>query len=166
VNDQLPRRFTLIRDIDETGVSGTGVIVEGIEFTDGTVALRWLTGATSTAVYDSIAAVETIHGHGGKTRIVWIDDQLEAALTALLEGKNAELKRHHLAARVGDLQGSTVQEVREVLDKWAPEKGTALYELWLQVKGATERYADNIARIYAEARREIPGINDPSGETQ
>lgn len=165
MTDQLPRRFTLVRDEDETGVSGTGVIVEGLEFTDGTVALRWLTGTTSTAVYASIADVETIHGHGGKTRIVWLDDQLSAALTALLEGKNAELKRHHLAARVGDLQGSRVQEVREVLDGWAPKEGTALYELWLQVKDATELYADDIAAIYAESRREIPGIDDPSGET-
>lgn len=161
MTEQLPRRFTLVRDVDETGVSGTGVIVEGIESTDGTVALRWLTGAPSTAVYASMADVETIHGHGGKTRIVWIDDQLAAALTALLEGKNAELKRHHLHARVGDLQGSRVQEVREVLGKWAPAEGSALYELWLQVKNATEMYAAEIAAIYAESSGEIPGVADP-----
>lgn len=69
----MPRRLHLVRTEDETGVSGTGVIVEGIEFSDGTVALRWLTTHTSTAVYASIADVETIHGHGGKTRVQWID---------------------------------------------------------------------------------------------
>ncbi|MER5253062.1 MULTISPECIES: hypothetical protein [unclassified Streptomyces] len=74
MTDQHPRRFMMVRDIDETGVSGVGVIVEGIEFTDGTVALRWLTETTSTAIYASMDDVETIHGHGGRTRIVWIDE--------------------------------------------------------------------------------------------
>lgn len=77
MTDQLPRRFHLVRDIDETGTSGVGTVVEGLEFTDGTVALRWLTATTSTAIYASIADVETIHGHGGKTRVEWIDDQPE-----------------------------------------------------------------------------------------
>ncbi|SDL28632.1 hypothetical protein [Streptomyces indicus] len=72
---QLPRRFHLQRDIDETGTSGTGLVVEGLQFTDGTVALRWLTALTSIAVYRSVADVEAIHGHGGKTRVVWIDEE-------------------------------------------------------------------------------------------
>lgn len=164
MTDQLPRRFTLVRDVDETGVSGTGVIVEGIEFTDGTVALRWLTATTSTAVYASMDDVEAIHGHGGKTRIVWLDDELAAALRSLIEGKNAELKRHHLEARIGNLQGSRVQDVRDVLDKWAPTAGTPLHELWTQVHEATERYADSLARICDEADRSIPGI-DPGATT-
>ncbi|MET9517454.1 hypothetical protein [Streptomyces sp. NPDC002994] len=158
MTDQLPRRFTLVRNIDETGVSGTGVIVEGLEFTDGTVALRWLTGTTSTAIYASMRDVETIHGHGGKTRIVWIDDQLAAGLKSLLEGKNAELKRHHLDARIGNLQGSRVQAVREVLAQWAPEAGTPLAALWQQVRDATELYTAQIEAINTEAARDIPGI--------
>ncbi|QCX81204.1 hypothetical protein C9F11_38105 [Streptomyces sp. YIM 121038] len=78
MTDQLPRRFHLVRDVDETGTSGVGIVVEGLEFTDGTVALRWLTATTSTAIYASMADVETIHGHGGKTRVVWVDDHTTA----------------------------------------------------------------------------------------
>ncbi|MFE1361348.1 hypothetical protein [Streptomyces harbinensis] len=70
---RLPRRFHLQRDEDETGTSGTGIVVEGIEFADGTVAIRWLTSTTSTAIYASIADLIAIHGHGGRTRVVWID---------------------------------------------------------------------------------------------
>jgi len=88
-------------------------------------------------------------------------DQLPPALRSLLEGKNAELKQHHLAARIGDLQGSRVQEVRDVLDKWAPVEGTPLYELWLAVKRATEMYEDQIAAIREESYRAIPGVVDP-----
>ena len=35
------RTFRLIRDEDPTGISGTGSVAEGVEFDDGTVAMRW-----------------------------------------------------------------------------------------------------------------------------
>lgn len=59
--------FHLVRDEDESGVSGTGRVAVGVVFPDGTVALRWNTATASTAVYDSLEDVITIHGHGGKT---------------------------------------------------------------------------------------------------
>lgn len=69
------RRFELHRDEDETGISGTGVVAEGVEFSDGPVALRWIVGEhRSTVVWPGIASVEAIHGHGGRTRIVWVDE--------------------------------------------------------------------------------------------
>lgn len=67
------RRFRLNRLVDETGVSGTGVVAEGIEFSDGTCAMRWLTGTSSTAVYGCIDDVVVIHGHNGNTRVEWLD---------------------------------------------------------------------------------------------
>lgn len=76
-----PRRFHLIRHEDETGVSGTGVIVEGVEFTDGTVALRWRSEHTSTAVFASIGDVRAVHGHGGKTVVDWLDNRSEESTT-------------------------------------------------------------------------------------
>jgi hypothetical protein len=81
------------------------------------------------------------------------------AVHALLEGKNAELKRMHADVRIGDLNGSRVADVRSVLDQWAPEPGTALHELWTQVKEATENYSDEIARIVADSNQPIPGID-------
>lgn len=66
------RTFCLVRHEDETGISGTGVVAEGIEFTDGRVALRWIVGENrSTVTWDSVAAVLAIHGHNGKTEIRW-----------------------------------------------------------------------------------------------
>lgn len=67
-------RFYLNRVEDETGVSGTGIVAEGVQFTDGTAVLRWTTATSSTAVYASIGDVEAIHGHGGSTQIVWAGD--------------------------------------------------------------------------------------------
>lgn len=67
------RRFILNRKEDETGVSGVGVVAEGIEFSTGWVALTWLGEVNSLVYYSTIAHVEKIHGHDGKTQIVWID---------------------------------------------------------------------------------------------
>jgi hypothetical protein len=67
------RRFYLDRKIDATGVSGVGCIAQGVQFSDGTCALRWLTKHRSTAFYDSIESLEAIHGHGGATAIRWHD---------------------------------------------------------------------------------------------
>jgi hypothetical protein len=68
------RRFELQRDIDETGISGTGRIAEGVEFSSGECALKWSTAVWSVVFYLNVAAVEHIHGHQGKTRLVWLDD--------------------------------------------------------------------------------------------
>ena len=67
------KRFHLRRNVDETGVSGTGRVAEGVVFADGSAVLRWLSAHTSTAVYASINEVIAIHGHGGKTLIVFED---------------------------------------------------------------------------------------------
>lgn len=65
------RTFTLQRNIDISGVSGTGTVAEGVEFSDGTVALRWIVGEhRSTVVWPNIDAVIAVHGHGGSTKLV------------------------------------------------------------------------------------------------
>jgi hypothetical protein len=67
------RTFWLIREEDETGVSGTGAIAQGLEFDDGTVCLRWMVGDhRSTVIWESIASVEAIHGHDGKTKVEFL----------------------------------------------------------------------------------------------
>lgn len=66
------KQFHLVRDEDVSGVSGTGVVAEGVQFSDGTVALRWTAGEhRSTVVWNDIKSVEVIHGHNGATRIEW-----------------------------------------------------------------------------------------------
>lgn len=64
------KTFHLERLVDETGISGTGVVAEGVEFQDGTVVLRWISEHTSTGVYSSIQDIIKIHGHNGSTIVV------------------------------------------------------------------------------------------------
>lgn len=68
------RTFHLQRETDETGVSGVGRVAEGVVFTDGTCAMRWLSEHTSTAIYTDIEKVRYIHGHKGLTKIVFDDE--------------------------------------------------------------------------------------------
>jgi len=68
------RRFVIERDVDETGVSGTGRVVEGVQFEDGRIAYRWCVHPErSTGEFDSIERFMRIHGHDGKTRVEWVD---------------------------------------------------------------------------------------------
>lgn len=67
------RRFNLVRNEDESGVSGTGLVAQGIQFDTGACAMAWLTSVSSIAIYSSIDDVIHIHGHGGKTIVEWVD---------------------------------------------------------------------------------------------
>lgn len=67
------RKFWLHREEDVSGISGTGVVAEGVQFSDGSCVIRWLGDLTSTNSYHNMAALEAIHGHDGKTKIVWED---------------------------------------------------------------------------------------------
>ena len=73
----MSRTFKLVRDEDVSNVSGTGIICEGVLFSDGHVALHWLGEMPLTAPYQCLEWVLRIHGHGGKTRLVWDDEQGE-----------------------------------------------------------------------------------------
>jgi hypothetical protein len=74
------RRFRFERDVDVSGVSGVGVVATGILFADGQAVVRWIVPdkPQSTVVYSSLHDAELIHGHDGKTRLVF-DDNYEAA---------------------------------------------------------------------------------------
>jgi hypothetical protein len=65
------KHFWLERVEDVSGTSGTGRVAEGVVFSNGWCALHWLTKYTSVAFYQSVAELEAIHGHEGRTRVVF-----------------------------------------------------------------------------------------------
>lgn len=79
------RRFYAKRHEDVTGISGTGVRVEGVVFSDGWGVTHWLDmppmREPKTEVWhkpwwrrQGKDPFTKISGHGGKTEIVWIDE--------------------------------------------------------------------------------------------
>ncbi len=70
----IAKLFVLNRRHDETGTSGTGIVAEGIKFSNGKVALHWLSHLGAVNVYDSMDVCEVLHGHDGNTVVEWKDE--------------------------------------------------------------------------------------------
>lgn len=65
------KQFWLKRIEDISGTSGTGIVAEGVVFSNGYCTLHWLSNLTSVAIYTSIQDLEKIHGHSGATIIIF-----------------------------------------------------------------------------------------------
>lgn len=61
----------LLRHEDETGVSGTGIVANVVEFPDGTCIAHWRSETPSTILFPNVKQMSTVHGHGGKTEVVF-----------------------------------------------------------------------------------------------
>jgi hypothetical protein len=75
-----PELFSLIRKQDESGISGTGRVLDGVLFHNGQVVICWRSdvnnedGTSSLGIYPTWEAFESIHikPHSqNKTEIVW-----------------------------------------------------------------------------------------------
>lgn len=69
------RRFYLNRVKDQTGVSRTGRVLEGVVTQSGKVIVEWRPPHSSVAIYASLAEFLTIHVdcHPSCSDLVWID---------------------------------------------------------------------------------------------
>ena len=72
------RTFTIARQSDETGVSGVGVVIEGVVLATGQAIIHWLTPAPrgALAIFDSMDDFIKIHirPHPGNASILTWDD--------------------------------------------------------------------------------------------
>jgi hypothetical protein len=70
----LVRHSQLVRHSDVSGVSGAGTVAEGVEWSDGSVTLRWRGRWPVTSAWEGgIDAVLAVHGHNGTTEVHWLD---------------------------------------------------------------------------------------------
>ena len=68
------RRFHFERLEDASGVSGCGRVAEGCLFTDtGQAVVHWLGRHGSVNLYNCLDDVIHVHGHEGRTKIVFDD---------------------------------------------------------------------------------------------
>ncbi|MFB7594644.1 hypothetical protein [Streptomyces sp. NPDC056160] len=84
-----PHTFIVQRNEDVTGISGEGIVAEGVCFSDGWAVTHWLDrppmNEPKTEVWHNPGTepFEKISGHGGRTHIVWADeDQAHGKLAA------------------------------------------------------------------------------------
>jgi hypothetical protein len=67
------RRFVLDRTEDATGTSGTGIVAEGVEFSNGQVVIHWISQLEAVNVYANSTVLTKLHGHEGRTTVRWLD---------------------------------------------------------------------------------------------
>ena len=63
--------FWLKRSKDISGVSGVGIVAEGVQFHDGQCVISWFGQLHSINVYPDVETLVRIHGHEGTTEVVW-----------------------------------------------------------------------------------------------
>ena len=68
-----PRRFALVRNTDEKGMSGEGVVAYGVQFPSGQCAYRWNTDPGTIQLAKNIYDVQYIHGHEGRTEVEFLE---------------------------------------------------------------------------------------------
>lgn len=164
-----PRPFALRRVVDETGVSGTGIVATGCEFDDGVVAMRWRSEWPTSVVFHDrgMEAVEAVHGHGGKTEVVWLSEELPtlAEMERRAEAAEAEVERLRaefaLALRavadpekVFDLPDDPAWDLWKVAaDEWVRQREE------LRAKLAVQQPVVDAARALVAKRDESHGPN-------
>lgn len=100
------RRFALVRDVDHTGVSGTGLVAEGVQFQDETVALRWHGEHASTVVWSSLEHAMAVHGHDGATTVHWFDDENGKPVDSVTQRFDAMTEAAAALAGAADAEGA------------------------------------------------------------
>lgn len=67
------KRFVLERKEDVSGTSGVGIVAAGYVFPSGLAVIEWLSLEKSLGIFHSIAQLEKIHGHEGKTIVRFLE---------------------------------------------------------------------------------------------
>lgn len=80
------RRFTMRREFDVSGVSGTGIVLEGVHFSTGVVVIHWLTPPPrgSISVFDDLEQFLSIHvrPHPDNRTVLTFEDGEEVVCAA------------------------------------------------------------------------------------
>jgi len=98
----IPRPFLLVRFRDVSAVSGTGVVAEGTEWTDGSASLRWRGEYPTTTFFETgVRAIVAVHGHSGGTEVVFAGDPAPQRLLGDFEYPDASGLRVPTASQDG-----------------------------------------------------------------
>ncbi|MFE2469765.1 hypothetical protein [Streptomyces mirabilis] len=149
--------FRVHRDQDVSGISGTGVVAEGVQFSDGWVVTHWLDQApmwepkTDVWHHKGTRPITKVHGHGGVTRIVWtseeerqrrdivadVFDRIERGIHSVQDYQAAPVEVGE--ERIADGATPVVVKVLEQRDrmKATVERARALADRWQAAHGSS-----------------------------
>jgi len=171
-----PRAFVVQRDEDVSGVSGEGVVAEGVQFSDGWVATHWLDQPPmhepKTDVWHNKGAApfERVHGHGGRTRILWADEVAAARhelvdavvqafdLPAPILGPEAERAYLHRQIERA-LRGAALQ----VHTEYRPMMGLGSVPQATEIKGLLPELADAVMPVVEQLLKQRDRVWSATG---
>ncbi len=64
------KTFIFERKEDETGISGTGIVAEGVVFDNGKTVVSWLTKYPTISIYENISDALFLHGQPAKQNLL------------------------------------------------------------------------------------------------
>lgn len=73
-----PRRFTILREHDATGISGTGRVLDGVIFHTGQVVVCWRSTHESITVFKDWTAFEGVHLNAhpeNRAQVIYLDEE-------------------------------------------------------------------------------------------
>lgn len=71
------RHGDLVRNLDVSGVSGTGTVAQIVQLANGKFVLAWVGDHPSTTIWDDLDGILAVHGHDGATVIRWADGEVQ-----------------------------------------------------------------------------------------
>ncbi|WP_328327569.1 hypothetical protein OHA70_01270 [Kribbella sp. NBC_00382] len=103
-----PRLFHLVRPPGASPVAGAAglvIVAEGVEWSDGTVTLRWRGRWPATSAWEGgIAAVLAVHGQNGTTKLRWLSTPSPSTTAAPPLGTTSTPAPESSLAAVGGLR--------------------------------------------------------------
>ncbi|MFJ6841402.1 hypothetical protein ACIQRE_01895 [Streptomyces griseoluteus] len=160
------RTFTVHRDEDVSGVSGEGVIAEGVLFSDGWAVTHWLDQPpmnepkTEVWHHKGVEPFGKISGHGGRTRIVW-DDEAAAARQSL----RADLLDAFAVPASVLSADDELSVVRERVERALRSAATRIQQEWhvggahafpgaMELTGTLDAFADAVLSVAVQLQAE------------
>lgn len=67
----MSKLFKLSREEDTTGISGIGIVADGVLFENGKVVVCWRGKQQSIVVWDNLEEMKAVSCTHSKTKIIW-----------------------------------------------------------------------------------------------
>jgi hypothetical protein len=116
------RPFVLRRDRDISGVSGTGIVIDGVLWPDGQAAIHWRgKWALTTPHPDGMDSILDIHDHGGQgdLHVLWADEVAAArreGLATIVEAYDLPVALFGTEAETAYLHRRVARAIQAVQD--------------------------------------------------
>jgi len=106
-------------------------VAEGVEFSDGTVALRWTSAWPTSVVFHDrgIDSVVHVHGHGGKTQVVFDDSATELRKLRRALVYTSDMLRDRIADVLERQPYNLADAVLSAMHGWIDRLDQTLYDV-------------------------------------